>query len=180
MIIKIATGKNPDGTVQWTGLYSSAIRNRLRKDLNLSDVPDIAKARKNLGIKEYMVGIIEELRNELKDYIDQQDVAFNNNIRSQIVSAVTSALNGYTGTGVKQRESIDISSIENNSFYLNGKPNLMPVTVIINGVSYFEEENDFTVNRTVSPAVVLWNSEVTGFNIDNELTGYVTAIYEMT
>lgn len=178
MIVKIATGKNPDGTIQWTGLYSSAIRNRLRKDLNLSDIPDIAAARKNLGIKEYMANVIDELRNELKNYIDKQNVDFYNDIKSQIVSTVISTLNSYTGTGVKQRDSIDVSTIEDNSFYLNSKPNSTPVVVIINGVSYFEEENDFVVNRTVDPAIVMWNSEVTGFNIDNKLTGHVTAVYE--
>lgn len=76
MVIKVATKKNPDGSVEWTNLYSKAIRNRLRKDLNLADIPDIAEARKNLGIKDYMVSVSDDIQGSLKQYIDQQDLAF--------------------------------------------------------------------------------------------------------
>ena len=48
MIIKVATSKKSDGSIEWKDPYSNAIRNRLRVDLNLSDVPDKAAARRTL------------------------------------------------------------------------------------------------------------------------------------
>jgi len=79
----------------------------------------------------------------------------------------------------KQRENIDISSIVNNSFKISNVPNATPVVIMINGVSYFEEGNDFTVNRAVSPVSIIWNSNTTGFSLDSSLTGYITVLYEI-
>ena len=84
----------------------------------------------------------------------------------------------------KQRENIDISQIVDNSFNLSAKPNDTPVTIVINGVSYFETPNfsgssDFTVNRIADTPAIVWNTEVTGFSLDSSLTGYVTVLYEI-
>ena len=71
MIIKIATGK--DGNkVQWTPLYAAAIRNRLRQDMNLSDVKDMAAARANLGIDSNFRSVFEGFQSEIQGYINQQ------------------------------------------------------------------------------------------------------------
>lgn len=87
----------------------------------------------------------------------------------------------------KQRDVISIEDIVDNRFYLTNVPNSSYVTVIINGVSYFEENNDFTVFRTVDfnpdPSVIAvpveWNTSVTGFSLDSSLTGYIVALYEI-
>lgn len=50
MILKVATGVQNDGTVNWKDLYANAIRLRLRRDKNLSDVADAKKSRDNLGV----------------------------------------------------------------------------------------------------------------------------------
>lgn len=80
---------------------------------------------------------------------------------------------------VKKRENINVSSIVNNSFKLTDTPNATPVGIIINGVSYFEEGNEFTVNRAVSPVSIVWNQNTTGFALDSSLTGYITVLYEI-
>lgn len=178
MIVKVATSKNADGTVNWTSLYSSAIRNRLRKDLNLADIADPVEARKNLGIKNSMLDMSEDLQNILKEYIDKQDVAFFNQVKSYINNTVIPyLLSSGSGLGSKKREVIDISSISDNSFTLSKVPDSSMVIIVINGVLYFEENNDFTVNRTSSPVSVIWNTEITGFEIDNNLSGYISVFY---
>ena len=35
---------------EWIGFYTDSIKNRLRRDKNLSDVLDVAEARKNIGL----------------------------------------------------------------------------------------------------------------------------------
>lgn len=80
MIIKIATGKDESGKIQWTHLYSSAIRNRLRRSLNLADIPDTAEARKNLGIEAYIGDLTEALFESLKQYVDQRDIFYDEKV----------------------------------------------------------------------------------------------------
>lgn len=85
----------------------------------------------------------------------------------------------------KQRENIDISQIIDNSFAITKKPNNTSVIIYINGVAYFEDNNDFTVNRAIAgdsgttAVPIIWNSEVTGFSLDSSLTGYITVLYEI-
>lgn len=79
----------------------------------------------------------------------------------------------------KVRENIPIASIGNDTFNITNKPNSDPAVIIINGVSYFEEGNDFTINRVLSPCPVAWSSTKTGFHLDNTITGYVTIIYNI-
>lgn len=82
-------------------------------------------------------------------------------------------------TVTKIRENVNIESIVNNGFNLTNKPNNTPVVIYINGVSYFEEGNDFTVNRAVDPVSVVWSTAVTGFSLDSSLTGYIAVLYEV-
>lgn len=83
----------------------------------------------------------------------------------------------------KMRENIDITQIVNNSFSLSNdsasRPNSTSVVIIINGVSYFEDNEEFVVNRTTNPATISWNQSKTGFALDSGLTGYVTVLYEI-
>lgn len=83
----------------------------------------------------------------------------------------------------KQRENIDISHIIDNSFSITQKPNDTSVVIYINGVAYFEDNNDFTVNRSAAADAaavpIIWNSDVTGFSLDSSLTGYITVLYEI-
>lgn len=79
----------------------------------------------------------------------------------------------------QQVEYIDVSSIVNNSFKLSAVPNSTKVAVIINGVSYFEEGEEFTVNRAVTPTSILWNTSKTGFSLDSSLTGYIKVVYDI-
>lgn len=69
MIIKIAGGKDNNGNVLWKHVYSDAIRNRLRRDQNLADIPDINEARKNLGIEHVSDSVIESLVSNLESYV---------------------------------------------------------------------------------------------------------------
>lgn len=84
MIIKVATARDDEGNIQWTHLYSAAIRNRLRRDKNLSDLTDIAAARRNLGVESNINLITQELEASLKRYIDAQDVSYDTAIRTYI------------------------------------------------------------------------------------------------
>jgi len=95
MIIKIATGKDQNGNIQWTHLYSTAIRNRLRKDLNLADIPDTAEARKNLGIEAYIGQITDSLFADLKKYVDQQDLSFDSAVRTYIANNIETKLTNH-------------------------------------------------------------------------------------
>lgn len=95
MIIKIATGKDESGKIQWTHLYSSAIRNRLRRSLNLADIPDTAEARKNLGIEAYIGDLTEALYESLKKYVDQQDVSYDKAVRTYITNNVETRLDDH-------------------------------------------------------------------------------------
>lgn len=85
MIIKVATSRDSNGKVNWTNLYASAIRNRLRRDLNLADIPDVEAARNNLGITGYIDNATENLSTDLKNYIDrlinELDTALRNHIQ---------------------------------------------------------------------------------------------------
>jgi len=89
------------------------------------------------------------------------------------------------------REKINVTSISDNSFYLSREPNDYEVQVIINGISYYEYSQtrtiidgvesptlgtpEFTVNRTARK--VIWNKNGAGFDIDNNLSGYITVLY---
>ena len=50
MLLKVATGIDDNGNVSWSTLYANAIRARLKRDMNLSDVPDKKLGRDNLGV----------------------------------------------------------------------------------------------------------------------------------
>lgn len=95
MIIKIATGKDENGNIKWTHLYSAAIRNRLRRDLNLADVPDPAEARKNLGIEAYVIEVTDDLYNRLKQYIDKQDIYYDTTLRTYIANNIETELKAH-------------------------------------------------------------------------------------
>lgn len=156
MIVKIATSKNNDGSVNWTNLYSAAIRNRLRKDKNLSDLEDISAARKNLGVESY-----------IRDYIN-----------NTVIPTVTERVRDYIYSDGKTKENIPINRISDNSFSLSGVPDSSSVTVIINGVHYFEDNYEFTVDRAKSPVTISWNSDTTGFSLDTDLKGYIAVLYK--
>lgn len=67
MVIKVAVKKDNDKII-WRDPYSRAIRNRLRVDRNLLDVPDKEAAIANLGlIPPEEVVTKEELRNEINN-----------------------------------------------------------------------------------------------------------------
>lgn len=95
MIIKIATGKDENGNIKWTHLYSAAIRNRLRRDLNLADIPDPAEARKNLGIEAYVAEVTDDLYNRLKQYIDKQDIYYDTTLRTYIANNIETELEAH-------------------------------------------------------------------------------------
>lgn len=95
MIIKIATGKDENGNIKWTHLYSAAIRNRLRRDLNLADIPDPAEARKNLGIEAYVAEVTDDLYNKLKQYIDKQDIHYDTTLRTYITNNIETELEAH-------------------------------------------------------------------------------------
>lgn len=80
-------------------------------------------------------------------------------------------------TVTRMNETITISSIAGNQFNLSNTPNNTKIVIIINGVVYFEEQGDFTVNRNLKR--VTWNSERVGFDIDSTLSGYLTVSYEI-
>lgn len=96
MIIKIATGKDENGNIKWTHLYSEAIRNRLRRDLNLADVPDPAEARKNLGIEAYVAEVADDLYSRLKQYIDKQDIHYYDTLMTYIKNNIETELEAHT------------------------------------------------------------------------------------
>lgn len=70
MIIKVATSKKSDGSIEWKDPYSNAIRNRLRVDLNLSDVPDKAAARRTLGVESAIDNKVNDSLARAKEYVD--------------------------------------------------------------------------------------------------------------
>ena len=80
-------------------------------------------------------------------------------------------------TVTRINEKISISSISSNQIALQNVPNETKVAIIINGVVYFEEQGDFSVNR--SDKKITWSSSNTGFDIDSTLTGYLTVSYEI-
>lgn len=89
------------------------------------------------------------------------------------------------------RHRIDISTlITNNSFILPSIPTNDEVTIIINGIYYHEKTDiylpgtsvarrQFMVQRTTNPAVIYWNSDVTGFSLNSSLTGYIDVLYKI-
>lgn len=89
------------------------------------------------------------------------------------------------------RHRIDISTlITNNSFTLPSVPTNDEVTIIINGIYYHEKTDiylpgtsvarrQFMVQRTTTPAVIYWNSDVTGFSLNSNLTGYIDVLYKI-
>ena len=79
-------------------------------------------------------------------------------------------------TLVRHKENITLSGIVRNSFTITNTPNSDNTAAIINGVVYFEERNDFSVDRTNKR--VTWNPSATGFNINSgTLSGYLTFCY---
>ena len=77
------------------------------------------------------------------------------------------------------RENIDITQISTNSFFIADTPNETKAAIIINGVVYFEDKGDFTINRTTRR--VTWSASQTGFSINsNSLSGYLTVCYDKT
>ena len=77
------------------------------------------------------------------------------------------------------RENIDITQISTNSFLIADTPNATKAAIIINGVVYFEDKGDFTINRTTRR--VTWSASQTGFSINsNSLSGYLTVCYDKT
>jgi len=80
-------------------------------------------------------------------------------------------------TVTRINEKIQISAISGNQFTLANAPNNTKVAIIINGVVYFEEQGDFSINRSTKR--ITWNSAQTGFDIDATLTGYLTVSYEI-
>ena len=80
-------------------------------------------------------------------------------------------------TVTRINEKVNISSISSNQIALANVPNDTKVAIIINGVVYFEEQGDFTVNR--SGKRITWSKSNTGFDIDSTLTGYLTVSYEI-
>ena len=77
------------------------------------------------------------------------------------------------------RENIDITQISTNSFFIADTPNETMAAIIINGVVYFEDKEDFTINRTTRK--VTWSASKTGFSINsNSLSGYLTVCYDKT
>ena len=80
-------------------------------------------------------------------------------------------------TVTRINEKIQVSAIAGNQFSLANTPNNTKVAIVINGVVYFEEQGDFTVNRSTKR--IVWNPSVTGFDIDSTLSGYVTVSYEI-
>lgn len=80
-------------------------------------------------------------------------------------------------TVTRINEKINIGSISSNKIALTNVPNETKVAIVINGVNYFEEQGDFSVDR--SNKRITWNSTSTGFDIDSTLSGYITVSYEI-
>jgi len=146
MIIKVATGKDENNNIQWTPLYAAAIRNRLRRDNNLSDVTDIVAARENLGIDSNFVSIFQSFKDDITQYVNEQimkegeDVATVLAQISDILTALTLRLSSWENALTTNwgGSSVDL---ENYLYYVGEMANFpespqVGWTVCIDGIIY--------------------------------------------
>lgn len=84
----MATIKYHNNNGDWVSLYADAIKNRLRKDKNLSDLLDVAEARKNLELTgdnnhthyhddRYLPKIEKEVQDRTKAISDEASIRAN-------------------------------------------------------------------------------------------------------
>ena len=77
-----------------------------------------------------------------------------------------------------RRANFDISDITTNTIKLTETPNDTKAMIIINGVCYFEDKGDFSLNRGTQ--TIQWSSQNTGFSISSStLSGYITVCYDV-
>jgi hypothetical protein len=100
---------------EWIAFYVEAIRNRLRRDLNLSDVLDIQAARDNLGLNgdnnhthyhdDRYIPLIDKVQGNLDNEISDRKTADNilenkmNTAAQQLSQDINNILTGATTTG---------------------------------------------------------------------------------
>lgn len=129
MIIKVAI-KKEDKKVVWRDPYSAAIRNRLRIDLNLSDVQNKEEALTNIGVRSYTskrIGDIpwsdETNETTVKEYIDVNDKRLAdkeeedirklreemNDLRESLLKALNDAINDLNNKIRNLRDYVDES-----------------------------------------------------------------------
>ena len=140
MIIKVAVKKDND-KITWRDPYSGAIRNRLRVDLNLADIPDKEAARNNLGLGSVIEDIAnkcatkEELRNEvnnLKALINSSVAQHNSDITSlnkrvsDLETSLTSALEKKINEAIAR-----INELTNGFSSKLGSYDIFPVGTIV-------------------------------------------------
>ena len=146
MIIKVATGKDENNKIQWMPLYAAAIRNRLRRDNNLSDVTDIVAARENLGIDSNFLSVFNTFRNDITQYINEQimkegeDVATVLAQISDILTALTLRLSSWENALTANWGNGDVD-LDNYLYYVGEMANFPETpkvgwTVCIDGVIY--------------------------------------------
>lgn len=140
MIIKVAVKKDND-KITWRDPYSGAIRNRLRVDLNLADVPDKEAARNNLGLGSVIEDISnkcatkEELKSEtnnLKTLINSivaqhnSDITSLNKRVSDLETSFTSALEKKVNEAIAK-----INSLTGNFSSMLSSYDILPVGTIV-------------------------------------------------
>lgn len=134
------------------------------------DIASNEKVASEKAIVEALDALEEAFAQDLEDETNAratEDAAINSKITAH--TSQIEALNNIT----KVEDTLAVGSAEAiTSFTLSQVPNADKVTMFINGVAYFENE-EFTVDRETK--IVTWTN--TDFEINNEITNKVRFIY---
>ena len=134
------------------------------------DIASNEKVASEKAVVEALDALEEAFAQDLEDETNAratEDATINSKITAH--TSQIEALNNIT----KVEDTLAVGSAEAiTSFTLSQVPNADKVTMFINGVAYFENE-DFTINRETK--IVTWTN--TDFDITNEVTSKVRFVY---
>lgn len=150
-------------TGEWISLYADAIRNRLRRDLNLSDLFDIAEARKNIGIigdnntthyhdSRYLPKI-QQLKDDIYDKLKKFNIDIKGRAEADTVNLVNNATTSTLVLKNVNADAVAIGRTTNSKNMLTAVNKFGDTEILATEQCYY----DAVLNKIVLPDVLANN-----------------------